>query len=236
MTWSPPKALGADPRIAGGNLCGPTKNPPVQVPDGTILIPSSNEPGLKKTEKRARNLTWHFEKSTDMGRTWSLVQVLPASPYRAIQPGLLVLGGGRLIALGRNEGEGSDTPTATSSDWGATWSSLTGLPALPQSHSAVCPRTLSDGTHICILNTPVPDKTRPRERLDLMVSSDGVDWSLGLTLNPDGDGKVANYPQAVQTSDGKLHVVFTYANQQNAQTWRERVIRHMVVATSPRSE
>jgi hypothetical protein len=50
-------------------------------------------------------------------------------------------------------------------------------------------------------------------------------------LNPAGDGKVANYPQAVQTADGKLHIVFTYANQMDAQTWRERVIRHVVVST-----
>jgi hypothetical protein len=34
----------------------------------------------------------------------------------------------------------------------------------------------------------------------------------------------------IQATDGKLHVVFTYANQMNAQTWRERVIRHVVVA------
>jgi hypothetical protein len=90
--------------------------------------------------------------------------------------------------------------------------------------------TLSDGPHICILNTPVNPKN-PRDQLDLMVSRDGVNWSLGLTLNPAGAGNVANYPQAVQTADGRLHIVFTYANQMNAQTWRDRVIRHVVLAT-----
>jgi hypothetical protein len=136
----------------------------------------------------------------------------------------------RLMALGRNEGKGNDTPMATSDDQGATWSEISGLAALPQSHSGICPLTLSDGTHICILNTPVNPKN-PRDRLELMGSRDGVNWSLGLTLNPAGDGKVANYPQAVQTADGNLHIVFTYANQMNAQTWRERVIRHVVLAT-----
>lgn len=226
-TWSKPRPLGEDPRIVGGKLCGPTKNPPIQLPDGTILIPSSNEPAVKGLEKQA-DLTWHFEKSTDLGRTWSLVQVLPPTPLRAIQPGFLALGGGKLMALGRNEGRGNDTPMATSDDWGETWSPISGLAALPQSHSAICPRTLRDGRHICILNTPVNPKN-PRDRLDLMVSLDGLHWTLGLTLNPAGDGKVAHYPQAIQTLDGKLHVVFTYAGRTDAQSWRERVIRHVIV-------
>lgn len=233
-TWSKPVALGEDPRIAGGRLCGPTKNPPLQLPDGTILAPSSNEPGVKRVEREFRNLTWHFEKSADLGKTWSVVQVLPANLFRAIQPGFLVLGGGKLIALGRNEGQGSDTPMATSDDWGATWSEIRGLAALPQSHSGICPRTLRDGTHICILNTPVPGRP-PRDRLDLMVSTNGVNWTLGLTLNPAGDAKVAHYPQAIQTADGKLHVVFTYGNQAGAGHWRENVIRHVVLATGSAS-
>jgi hypothetical protein len=229
-TWSAPRPLGYDPRIIGGRLCGPTKNPPIQLADGSILIPSSNEPGLKKAEKElGKLLTWHFEKSTDMGKTWSLVQVLGPSPLRPIQPGILVLGGGNLIALGRNEGKGNETPMAVSSDWGATWSEISGLATLPQSHSGIAPMTLSDGTHICILNTP-GDPKRPRDRLDLMVSSNGVDWNLSLTLNPAGDGAFAHYPQAVETPDGKLHVVFTYAPDTSAQTWRQRVIRHMVLA------
>jgi predicted neuraminidase len=229
QTWSPPRPLGNDPRLPDGRLCGPTKNPPIQLSDGSILIPSSNEPAFKDAERQAA-LTWHFEKSTDMGRTWSVVQVLPPGPLRAIQPGFLILGDGRLMALGRNEGKGNDTPMAKSEDWGTTWSTISGLAALPQSHSGIAPLTLSDGTHICILNTPV-NPLNPRDRLDLMVSTNGLDWTLGLTLNPANDGKVANYPQAVQTADGKLDIVFTYANQMNAQTWRERVIRHVVVST-----
>ena len=237
VTWSAPRALGNDERIAGGKLCGPAKNPPIQLPNGAILIPSGNEPGLMK-EGGGRlshpvfdKLTWHFEKSTDMGRTWSLVQVLPANKtYKSIQPGFLVLGNGMLIALGRNEGKGSDTPMATSDDWGATWSEITGLAALPQSHSGIAPLTLRDGTHICIVNTPVPNAP-PRDQLDLMVSTNGLDWKLGLNLNPANDGKVANYPQVIQAADGRLHIVFTYANQMNEQTWRERVIRHVVLTS-----
>ena len=230
-TWSKPRPLGRDERVAGGWLCGPTKNPPVQLPDGSILIPSSNEPGLKMTEKGTRELTWHFEKSNDMGKTWFVTQVLPTNPYRAIQPGILTLGNGKLIALGRNEGRGSDTPFAMSRDWGDTWSDISGLKALPQSHSGISVLTLKDGTHVCILNTPTENKWKPRERLDLMVSRNGTDWSLGRILNSEEDGMDANYPQAIQAKDGKIHVVFTHVTRMTGASWRERVIRHMILTT-----
>jgi len=231
QTWSKPRDLGRDERIAGGRLCGPTKNPPIQLPDGSILIPSSNEPGLKKVEKGTRELTWHFEKSNDMGRTWFVTDVLPPNPYRAIQPGILNLGDAKLLALGRNEGRGHATPMSMSQDWGNSWSDISGLAALPQSHSGISTLTLKNGRHVCILNTPTEIKFKPRERLDLMVSKNGTDWKLGINLNSEADGMDANYPQAIQTKDGKLHVVFTYVKKQNRDTWRERVIRHMILTT-----
>jgi len=69
-----------------------------------------------------------------------------------------------------------------------------------------------------------------------MISTNGVDWKLGLTLNPAKDGKVANYPQVIEAADGRLHIVFTYSNQMDAQTWRERVIRHKVVRLDNRAK
>ena len=78
------------------------------------------------------------------------------------------------------------------------------------------------------MNTPVNPRN-PRDRLDLMVSSDGFNWSLGVTLNPENDGRVANYPQVIEADDGRLHIVFTYAPQMSGPTWRERTIRHVVV-------
>jgi hypothetical protein len=124
----------------------------------------------------------------------------------------------------RNEGKGSETPCATSSDNGNTWTGITGVAALKQTHAGICPRTLSDGSHICILNP----STDWRNRLDLMTSTDGVSWSLALTLNPSEDGYMAHYPQAVQTADGKLHVVFSYGMKDDRNT---HTIRHMILNT-----
>ena len=222
-TWSAARPLGRDKRLPGGRLIGPTKNPPIQLEDGSILVPSSNEYGLRETRDWDR-LTWHFEQSRDMGATWSLVAIFPSNPdLRPIQPGLLRLGAGRLLALGRNEGQGPDTPMATSTNGGATWSAISGLTALPQTHSGIAVGTLRNGIHFCILN---PAKAW-RRQLDLMVSSDGTNWTHGLTLDPDG-GDLAHYPQAVQTPDGRLHVVFTSGPEQPSAAGK--VIRHLIVA------
>jgi len=229
LTWSAARALGKDERIEGGKLIGPTKNPPIQLADGSILIPSNNEPALLAggmDEKIwAKSHKWHFEKSTDMGKTWFVVAILPENrEFNAIQPGFLRLGGGKLLALGRNEGKGPETPCASSSDNGQTWSGITGLAALKQTHAGICPRTLSDGSHICILNP----STEWRNRLDLMTSTDGITWNPALILNPSEDGYMAHYPQAVQTADGKLHVVFSYGKRDQPNTG---TIRHMIVNT-----
>jgi hypothetical protein len=229
ITWTKPRPLGEDARVEGGRLCGPTKNPPIQLSNGTILIPSSNEPALKTNEKEAINLTWQFEQSIDTGNTWSLVQVLPNSPLRPIQPSFLLLGNGNLMALGRNEGKGNATPMSRSHDNGRTWSDIEGVPNLPQSHSGIATLTLSSGLHLYLMNSPVVPKN-PRDQLDLLVSRDGVTWQLGLTLNPAGDGKLAHYPQLIEAVDGKLHIVFTYGNRFTSDNWREWVIRHVVVS------
>jgi hypothetical protein len=101
-TWSAARALGNDARLEGGKLIGPTKNPPIQLADGSILIPSNNEPALLsggKDEKIwAKSHKWHFEKSTDMGKTWFVVTILPENrDFNAIQPGILRLGGSKLL-------------------------------------------------------------------------------------------------------------------------------------------
>ena len=227
QTWSTPVALGKAPSLVGGNLIGPTKNSPVQLADGTILIPSSNEYGLLESREWHR-FTFHFEKSTDGGNTWSLGYVCPIpanTEMLPIQPGFLRLGGGNLRVLGRNQGNvRNGTPTSTSSNNGQTWSGITLMTLLKHHKTAICPLTLSDGTHICIVNR-YPNNTE-RGTLDLMTSTNGTDWSFGININPESDGYEGHYPQAVQTSDGKLHVVYTYNIKNEGTTGR---IRHAII-------
>src|SRR5262245_58881707 len=84
-TWS-------DARRLPDGILGPIKNKPVRLQDGTILAPSS-------TESPEAPSAWliHFERSTDGGRTWTVVGPPAAStgePTEAIQPSLLMHPGG----------------------------------------------------------------------------------------------------------------------------------------------
>jgi len=227
QTWSAPRPLGSAPELVGGHLIGPTKNPPIQLSDGTILVPSSNEYGLLES-RQWEKFTFHFEKSIDGGATWSLVHVCPDPPDQnmfPIQPGVLRLGASNLMALGRNQSNKSrDVPTVTSSDNGQTWTVPSYLTNLKAHKAGICPLTLSNGTHVCFVNK-YPNATE-RGTLDLMVSDDGINWRFGITVNPESDGYEAHYPQAVQTADGKLHVVYTYNIKPNP-----GVIRHAIIKT-----
>ena len=143
-----------------------------------------------------------------------------------MQPGFLRLGGGRLMALGRDNtgARGRESvPLASSGDNGQTWSPVTKSPNLKHNKSGICPLTLSDGTHVCLVNR-YPGSSE-RDELDLMVSTDGIQWSLGINIQGT-DGLDAHYPQAVQTADGKLHVVYTYGVHN-----KPGIIRHAIIGT-----
>src|SRR5262245_7591384 len=80
-TWS-------DKRRLPDGILGPIKNKPVRLSDGTIVAGSS-------TESNGSPSVWrvHFERSTDGGRTWTVVRPAPAasaSEPDAIQPSILV--------------------------------------------------------------------------------------------------------------------------------------------------
>src|SRR5690606_32936632 len=59
----------------------------------------------------------------------------------------------------------------------------------------------------------------PRTPLNLSVSTDGEKWEAALILE-DSPISQYSYPSVIQTSDGLLHVVYT---------WRRQRIKHVVV-------
>ena len=103
-TWSQPR------RLPDGIL-GPIKNKPVQLPNGDLLCPTSSE-----------HAGWrvHFERTPDLGKTWSKTEPLnDGKTIGAIQPSVLFHPEGRLQALGRSrQGKLWD---AWSPDGGKTW-------------------------------------------------------------------------------------------------------------------
>ena len=65
--------------------------------------------------------------------------------------------------------------------------------------------TLKDGRHLLIYN----HTDRGRSPLNLALSKDGKSWEGALVLEND-PGKEFSYPAIIQTSDGLVHMTYTW--------------------------
>ena len=208
-SWSKPR------RLPDGIL-GPIKNKPVVLPDGSWLSPSSTE--------RADSGGWslHFERSSDAGRTWTIVPVADGVPkFDAIQPSVLFLPGGRLAAVARTR-QGVVAATM-SGDGGRTWSAPFAVD-LPNPNSGTDAVTLKDGRQLIVYNHSAHRPESPgkgwRYPINIGLSDDGVHWRNVLTLESKPLPSGYAYPAVIQSRDGLVHVTYTYDR---------RRIRHVVV-------
>src|SRR5436190_2102940 len=85
--WFGGKAWSA-PRRLPEQIDGPVKNKPVQLASGDILCPCSTESSGWRV---------HFERTSDLGRTWERTDEVNARAISAIQPSILFLGGDKLL-------------------------------------------------------------------------------------------------------------------------------------------
>jgi len=198
-----------DPRRLADGILGPIKNKPVRLEDGAILSPSSTESPETPSAWRI-----HFERSTDGGRTWTIVHP-PASsagdPIEAIQPSILVHPGGRLQAIGRTRSQ--RIFETWSNDGGRTWSPVT-LTALPNPNAGIDAVTLRDGRHLIVYN----HTTQGRSPLNVAVSRDGKTWEPALVL--ESEPGEYSYPAVIQSPDGLVHITYT---------WKRQRIKHVVL-------
>jgi predicted neuraminidase len=195
-TWSEPCRLPEQ-------IDGPVKNKPVQLPNGDLLSPSSTEHDGWRV---------HFERSSDLGKTWTRIgPVNDGKELSAIQPSILLLGGDKLLALGRTrEGKIFQVP---SDDLGMTWGAMTVI-ALPNPNSGTDAVTLKDGRHLLVYN----HVAKGRSPLNVAVSQDGQSWQASLVLERE-PGEYS-YPAVIQANDGRVHVTYT---------WKRQCIKHAVL-------
>jgi predicted neuraminidase len=199
-TWDHPR------RLPEG-IFGPIKNKPVQLPNGDILCPTSNE-----TDEHPSKWAIYFERTRDLGHSWERTELLhDGVGIHAIQPSVLFLPGNRLQALGRTR-EGR-LFKIVSPDGGATWGSIQ-LTDLPNPNSGTDAVTLRDGRHLLVYN----HTARGRSPLNLAVSADAQQWQAGLVLES-APGEYS-YPAIIQAGDGLVHVTYT---------WKRQKIRHALI-------
>lgn len=206
LTWGDPKALPE-------GFLGPIKNKPVLLSDGrTLLSPSSTE----------GDGGWnvHIEKSTDFGKTWEMTgQIDRGATDGAIQPSILFHPGHVLQILCRSRNRA--ILTSWSKDNGQTWSPLIKT-SLPNNNSGTDAVTLKDGRQVLVYNHVLPPDGKvkgARTPLNLSISKDGIHWSAACILE-DSPISQYSYPSVIQTSDGMIHVVYT---------WRRKRIKHVVI-------
>lgn len=197
-TWSPPS------RLPGQHL-GPIKNKPVRADERFLIFPSSIE-----------NPTWKvvFERHAPVGNVWQYPDPVPdPANLQGIQPTVLTLKDGRLVALGRSRKGGAIFRTV-SSDRGVSWTPLAAT-ELPNPNSGVDAVTLKDGRHLLVYN----HTTSGRSPLNVALSdADASTWSAIHVL--ESEPGEYSYPAVIQTSDGRVHITYT---------WHRKRVRHVVL-------
>jgi alpha-L-rhamnosidase len=204
ITWSEPIAL------KEGYL-GPVKNKPVLLSDGRLLCASSTEGDGWKV---------HFEITPDFGKTWEKIgPINDGKTINAIQPSVLFHNDGRLQILCRTKNRAIGE--SWSNNKGKTWSPMT-LSGLPNNNSGTDAVTLMNGWQLLVYNHVLPPQGQhkgARTPLNVALSKDGKTWYAALILE-DSPISQYSYPSVIQTSDGLVHIVYT---------WRRERIKHVVI-------
>lgn len=197
ITWSEPKEL-------PDGFLGPVKNKPVMLSNGELLCGSSTEGDGWKV---------HFETTADNGKAWKKTEAVnDGKKLIAIQPAILVHGKGKFQVLCRSKNR--VILESWSHDNGKIWSPMTAT-SLPNNNSGLDAVTLKDGRHLLVYNHVLPpdnEVTGPRTPLHVSVSKDGKKWYAALILE-DSPISEYSYPSVIQSSDGFVHVVYTWRRE-----------------------
>lgn len=221
QTWSTPAALPA-------GLLGPAKNKPILLSNGDMVCGTSSETwrswacwvdiysngagwsrhgpivAPRAAESPAYQQPEIDEPVSAVWNTLSHALVLPQQHYGIIQPTVWEYAPGRLRMLMRATQQVGFVCTASSDDYGRTWSAASPTD-IPCPNSGLDAVRLADGRIILACNPTHAGRTP----LSLLMSEDNGDtwpWRLELETDP---GEYS-YPAIIQTADGLVHVAYTY--------------------------
>lgn len=194
-TWSIPKYLPE-------GILGPIKNKPIETTPGVILCGSSTE-SVGDNKWRV-----HVEKYTEATDSWQRIAIENPQEFEIIQPAFLAHSPNEIQMLSRSKH--NKLITTWSKDNGKTWKKTDSIHVV-NSNSGIDAVTLAKRSFL-LVNNPLPqgkDWFNGRNVLDVEYSNDGVKWQKLFDLENQAEGEFS-YPAIIQTSDGKIHVLYTY--------------------------
>ena len=215
QTWS-------DITYLPAGMLGPIRNKPIILTNGDILSGTSVEAGYGRgTPPDAPYRSWAcwVERSSDAGQTWSVHGpiTVPGENFGVIQPTLWESRPGVVKMLMRSTQRIGFICESMSSDGGKTWSPARRT-QLPNPNSGIDAVRMRDGKISLVYN----HTRRGRTPLNIAFSNDdGQTWSPPYVLEKE-PGEYS-YPAIIQTSDGRLHITYT---------WKRQRIKHVVVDPS----
>ena len=199
-TWSESFMLTFEP----GTM---VRNRPIVLSGGDYLVPVYHEVGDDPERVGPDCTSFFLRYSPDTGQWTESNRV--RSRLGNIQPAPAIVSDQHLVAFCRRGGDYSGQPDGwlvrtESRDGGRTWSP--GVDSrIPNPNAAVDFLRLQSGKHLLVYNHSFSERTP----LSVALSADGgksfqLRWDLAAAPKAD-----YGYPTALQTRDGKIHVVFT---------------------------
>ncbi|MCL5270507.1 MAG: exo-alpha-sialidase [bacterium] len=203
-----------------GYIC---RNPAIRMSNGEYLLPIyDNRGGGRPGFEGMGGNEGGVAVSADLCQ-WRRYGRMVAGPGLA-QPTVVELENGRLLALLRSRiyWNGDDPRWAViwrsrSDDYGRNWSHPEPT-ALPNNNSSIQMIRLQSGVLALAYNH---QSGRMRSPLNIALSyDDGATWPLRREIEPETRGAEYSYPAIAQTSDGRIHLAYT---------WNRTHMKHVAV-------
>jgi predicted neuraminidase len=173
-----------------------TRSHPLELGDGRILLPLYNEVRMRSV----------FMLSDDDGANFHPAGVIQTQPGN-LQPSVVMLSDGSLLALLRHHGKPGRIWQASSTDQGRTWSPAKPT-SLPNPDAGLDLVRLPNGHLVLAFNNSPTDRTP----LSIALSEDdGRTWPWVRDLETD-PGEFS-YPSLAATPDGAIHLTYTWKRQ-----------------------
>lgn len=195
QTWSDPKYL---PK----GILGPIRNKPIEVIPGVILCGSSTE----SVEKNIWRV--HVETYSEATNSWKRIAIENKKNLEIIQPTFLEHSTNKIQMLSRSKH--NKIVSSWSEDKGESWMKTDTINVV-NSNSGIDALTVNKNLFL-LVNNPLPqgkDWFNGRNILDVEYSNDGLNWKKIFDLENQEKGEFS-YPAIIQTTDKKIHVLYTY--------------------------